>query len=101
MTIQNIDENSGQPIEPVALLGSYVDEQYTQADAVAGVVTFSKNIITLEIYNTDATNDGVFTVNGINITVPKTQVFKASYAGTPSSTVTVTGSTSYILTRYE
>jgi hypothetical protein len=40
-------------------------------------------------------------VNGINITVPAGEVFKASYGGTPRATVTVTGSTSYILTRYE
>jgi hypothetical protein len=64
-------------------------------------VTFSKPIQYLEIYNTDGTNQGVFHVNGINITVPINESFKASYGGTPSADVTETGATSYILTRYE
>lgn len=85
----------------VSLSGSKVMEQKTQANASAGTVTFSKNIVTLEIYNTDATNQGVFIVNGITITVPAGKSFKASYGGTPSASVVVTGSTSYILTRYE
>jgi hypothetical protein len=85
----------------VSLTGSNVVEQKTQADAVTGTVTFAKGIQHLEIYNTDVTNQGVFNVNGINITVPAKESFKASYGGTPRTTVTVTGSTSYILTRYE
>jgi hypothetical protein len=83
------------------LQGQNVVEQKTQADAVTGTVTFSKNIQFLEIYNVDATNQGVFNVNGINITVPAGKSFKSSFQGTPRATVTVTGSTSYILTRYE
>jgi hypothetical protein len=83
------------------LTGSKLVEQHTQADAVGGTVTFAKNIQFLEIYNTDAVNDGVFNVNGINITVPKGESFKAAYGGTPRATVTVTGATTYILTRYE
>lgn len=82
-------------------VGNNVVEQRTQADAVGGVVTFAKPIQCLEIYNTDTVNQGVFTVNGINITVPVSESFKASFGGTPSANVTVTGSTSYILTRYE
>lgn len=85
----------------VELTGSKVVEQKTQVDAVTGTVTFSKNIAVLEIYNTDATNQGVFNVNGINITVPAGKSFKASFAGTPRTTVTVSGATSYILTRFE
>lgn len=89
----------------VGIKGTTVVEQKTQADAVAGVVTFAANVETLEIYNVDGTNTGVFTVNGINITVPSSavhpQTFKATFGGTASPTVTVTGSTSYILTRYE
>jgi hypothetical protein len=85
----------------VSLTGSKVAEQKTQADAVTGTVTFSKSISTLEIYNTDAANQGVFNVNGINITVPANESFKASYGGTPSANITITGATSYILTRYE
>lgn len=85
----------------VKLSGSNVVEQKTEADAVTGTVTFAKAVSTLEIYNTDAVNNGVFNVNGINITVPAGKSFKASFGGTPQTTVEVTGSTSYILTRYE
>lgn len=81
--------------------GSKVVEQKTQADAVAGTITFTKKIGVLEIYNVDATNQGVFSVNGINITVPAGKSFKSVFGGTASVAVTVTGSTSYILTRYE
>lgn len=83
------------------LSGNIVEEQKTQSAAVGGKVTFSQPIKHLEIYNTDATNAGVFSVNGINLTVPAGEVFKAAIGGTPSTEVTITGSTSYILTRYE
>lgn len=83
------------------LQGSSVVEQKTQTDAVTGTVTFSKGVQFLEIYNVDGTNQGVFNVNGINITVPAGKSFKSAFSGTPRTTVTVTGSTSYILTRYE
>lgn len=92
--------NDSNPF-PVKVTGSNVAEQKTQANAVSGTVTFSSAIRTLEIYNVDAVNAGVFNVNGINIAVPAGKSFKASYAGTAANTVTVTGSTSYILTRYE
>lgn len=85
----------------VTLPGSNVAEQLTQANASSGKVTFLKPVQHLEIYNRDTTNDGIFIVNGITITVPKNEVFKASFGGTPSTQVTITGSTSYILTRYE
>lgn len=85
----------------VKLTGSSLVEQKTQADAVTGTVTFSENIQHIEIYNRDTTNDGVFNVNGIDITVPKGESPKFRVGGTPRATITVTGSTSYILTRYE
>lgn len=76
-------------------------EQKTQADAAVGVVTFSDNIGAIEIYNTDPTNAGVFAINGINLNVPAGKVFNATViGGTPGKTVTITGSTSYILSRY-
>ncbi|MRX54707.1 hypothetical protein GJU41_12055 [Bacillus idriensis] len=86
--------------QEVKLSGSKVQEQKTNSDASAGTVTFAANISTIEIYNSDATNDGTFNVNGINIKVPKGKSFMAAIGGTPRATVTVTGSTSYILTRY-
>jgi hypothetical protein len=101
-TLDDYEVQTGANGAPnVQLVGSLVAEQKTQADAVAGTVTFTNNVLHLEIYNVDATNQGIFNVNGINITVPAGEVFKASYGGTPRATVTVTGSTSYILTRYE
>jgi hypothetical protein len=97
----NTAEVASDGSQLVLLSGNKVMEQKTQADASNGTVTFSKPIQTLEIYNVDATNQGVFNVNGINITVPAGKSFKASYGGTSVANVTVTGSTSYILTRYE
>jgi hypothetical protein len=86
---------------PTLPAGNTLVEQKTQTDAVTGSVTFSKTIQYIEIYNTDATNQGVFNVNGINITVPSKESFKAKIGGVLSAVVSVTGATSYILTRYE
>lgn len=63
-------------------------------------VTFVTNVEYIGIYNTDVTNAGVFTVNGIAITVPANDSAEFQIGGTPSPAVTVTGSTSYIVTRY-
>ena len=81
------------------LSGSTLAEQLTQADAAAGVLTFSDNIEYIEIYNTDTTNAGVFTVNGIDIIVPADEVWSGKVGGTPGATVTVTGATTYIVSR--
>ena len=89
---------------PTKLVGSLANEtlveQLTQADAVAGVLTFAENIICIEIYNTDAANAGTFTVNGIVINVPATKSFKAAIGGTVGKTVAITGATTYIVSRY-
>ena len=84
----------------VKLTGSVLEQQKIQTDAIAGVLTFAANISTVEIYNTDAVNPGVFTVNGIAITVPAGKVFKDGVGGTPSNTVSITGATTYIVSRY-
>lgn len=86
--------------QDVKLMGSNVEEQLTETDVVTGTLTFAANIKTIEIYNTDTVNNGVFNVNGIDIAVPKNDSFQANIGGTPRATVTVTGSTSYIVTRY-
>lgn len=83
----------------VTLTGSKLAEQKTDADAVSGTVTFAAGVQFIEIYNRDTVNDGVFNVNGINITVPKSEVVDYQVGGTPRNTVTVTGSTSYIISR--
>lgn len=78
-----------------------VQEQLTDTDAISGTLTFAKEFAYVEIYNTDTANNGVFEVNGIKLTVPAGKSFKAQIGGTPSAEVKVTGSTSYIITRYE
>lgn len=77
-----------------------LQEQLTETDAVAGVLTFTEAIKIVEIYNTDAVNSGTFTVNGLDVVVPATKSYMSAIGGTPSSEVTVTGSTTYIVSRY-
>jgi hypothetical protein len=84
----------------ILLSGDTFQEQKTEVDAVVGVLTFLNNISTIEIYNTDATHSGTFTVNGIAIIVPATKDFKATIGGTPGKTVTIVGSTSYVVRSY-
>jgi hypothetical protein len=105
MARNQIVGNSGNTAEVASdgsqlmqLTGSKVVEQKTQANAP---IVFAQNVQFIEIYNTDNANTGVFTVNGIPITVPPDKSFKSQIGGTPSKNITVTGSTSYILTRYE
>ena len=80
--------------------GSTLEEQLTQADAVGGVLTFSDNLSYVEIYNTDTTNAGVFTINGIDINVPADTVWSGKVGGTAGDTVTVATATTYIVSRY-
>ena len=86
----------------VTVKGSTLLEQLTQADVSGGDLTFAAAVEYVEIYNTDASNAGTFTVNGVVITVPADTVFGPAKIGTtPSATVTVAGSTaSYIVSRY-
>ena len=77
-----------------------IQEQKTQDDAVGGVVTFAEPVTRVGIFNADTSNTGVFNVNGINISVPPETAFEAVIGGVPSASVTVTGATSYIITRY-
>lgn len=96
-----LDEN-GKVMEKVAatLTGSKVEEQLTQANAVTGTLTFAEPIHFIGIYNRDTANDGVFNVNGINLTIPAGEFGDFHMGGTASNQVSVTGSTSYIVTRY-
>jgi hypothetical protein len=95
------DDGTGKPVTDVIVKGSRLEEQKTQANAVNGTITFTKNVQFIGIYNRDTINDGVFNVNGINITVPKGESVEFQVGGTLRATVTVTGSTSYIVSRYE
>jgi len=77
-----------------------LQEQLTQADAVNGTLTFSDVVKVVDIFNQDPTNSGVFTINGLSITVPANTFFCAEIGGNLSNTVTVSGTTSYIIGRY-
>jgi len=79
------------------LSGSKIIEQLTETDAATGVLTFTDNINAIEIYNTDAVNNGVFEVNGINLNVPKGVLYRSNVGGTVAKTVTITGATTYIV----
>ncbi|MCU9614081.1 hypothetical protein OEV98_10970 [Caldibacillus lycopersici] len=81
--------------------GNFLKETKTESDAVEGVLTFEANINYIEILNRDEENDGVFTVNGIEIYVPSGKPFsKTGILGTVGKTVTITGSTSYVVNQY-
>jgi len=81
-------------------IGNTLQEQFTETDAIANVLTFSENISTIELYNTDTINTGIFNVNGIDITVPSEKYFKSTIGGIPSTEVTISGATTYIVSRY-
>ncbi|MDT3762959.1 hypothetical protein [Priestia filamentosa] len=82
------------------MAGSNVEQQLTEKDAVSGKLTFSKNLSSIGIYNTDQENAGVFNVNGIDIHVPAGESFEANIGGTPKAIVQVSGAATYIVTRY-
>lgn len=86
---------------PIKVLqsGTSVAEVLTEADAVGGTLTFSTEITAVRILNTDASNDGVFTVNGLDLHVPSDTGLETHVAGTPATTVTITGATTYVMHR--
>lgn len=87
----------------IALLGyeKTMMQQLNETDAVTGVLTFTDLLENIEIYNTDPSNPGTFIVNGLTILVPATEIFSSKIAGVPGYTVTITGSTSYIVSSYQ
>ena len=94
---------SGSVLNPgvrvVRISGSNLVEQLTEADLVGGDLTFAAVVNIVEIINEDVAA-GVFTVNGAAIRVPAqatTGVFQPP--GTPSATVSVAGSTQFIVNR--
>jgi hypothetical protein len=86
-------------IKRVQLSGNVLEEMYNETDAVAGVLTFAEGFKSVEIMNMDEVNTGYFEVNGIVITVPKSTPYKTDVGGIPDNKVTVTGSTSYTVSR--
>jgi hypothetical protein len=95
------DDGTGNPITDVEVKERILVEQQTNTDAVSNEITFSENIKYIEIYNTDPSNTGVFNVNGFDIHVPPGISFESRIGGTPRDTVSVSGTTSYIISRYE
>lgn len=97
------DEITGHFKVDASIVGSLPNqtlaEQLIQTDAGAGILTFAANIGAIGIYNTDAANAGVFVVNGINIHVPAGKYVEFVVGGTPAATVTITGATTYIVSR--
>jgi len=87
------DKNAG-----VELTGSKVEEQKTETDAVANVLTFSANISAIEIYHEDVTRQQ-FTVNGITLNVPPKVGYRTPVGGTPAATVTIPAGVSCIVGR--
>ena len=88
--------------EVVAVVkGSNLVEQRTEADEVAGDLTFSAPVAFVEIVNLDTENAGTFTVNGVALLVPPEVIVGPIGVGaTPAAVVEVTGSTEYIVSRY-
>ena len=85
----------------VTVKGSNLVEQQTQADATGGVLTFGGNFEYASIYNTDAINAGVFTINGVAVNVPAGEpTERFGVGGTPGATVTVSGAATYIVSRW-
>lgn len=80
--------------------GTFLQQQLTEANASGGTLTFAATVVYVEIVNTDATNAGLFNVNNIVIKVPPKGTYRNPVGGTPRATVTVTGATSYIVSRY-
>lgn len=86
----------------VLSIGSTLVESKTESDAEDGVITFSAPVSFIEIYTRDDTNDGVFTVNGIPINIPAgAPPYISRVSGEPSEKVFVSGSTAYVINRYE
>ena len=79
--------------------GNILAEQKTQVDAVANVITFSKDIYAIEIYHSEATAQQ-FTVNGIELTVPANG-YRTKIGGTLGKTVTIPTGVNCIVGRLE
>ncbi len=94
------DDGTGAPVTDVHLKGTQLVQQFTEADAVDNKLTFTKKFVAIGIYNRDTT-DGVFKVNGFNIHVPAGEAVEFAVGGTPDNVVTVSGTTKYIVSRYE
>lgn len=83
----------------ITLLGTVVVETQTEDDLSTGTLTLQAVPYGVRILNTDDTNEGTFTVNGLDLIVPASTGLETAVGGVPSATVEVTGSTSFIFHR--
>lgn len=97
--VAKISQVAGENL--VQLSGSKIEESLDQSNATAGVLTFTENINSLEILNTDSVNAGTFTVNGISIKIPAGLGWGPQLiGGIAAKIVSVSGATTYIVNRY-
>ena len=68
-----------------------LQENYTQKDETSGELIFLENIEGVDIYNLNQTDEIIFTINSLVITVPPDATFEALVGGVPSNVVTVSG----------
>ena len=83
----------------VQLSKNKLEEQKTQANAVANVITFTGDINAIEIYHEEATWQD-FTVNGITLKIPSGG-YRTPIGGTVAKTVTIPANVDCIVGRLE
>ena len=88
---------SGSAKVNATITGSILAEQKTNDDAVENVITFSANVLAIEIFHNELTWQE-FIVNGITITVPPGG-WDRQLGGAPSTDVTVPTGISCIVGR--
>ena len=81
----------------IQLSGSKLEEQLTNSDAVANVLTFSENITAIEIYH-EAVAWQDFIVNGLTLKIPPGG-YRTMISGVAGATVTIPAGLSCIVGR--
>lgn len=78
-----------------SITGTRVAEVLDETNLSGTTLTLQVAPIAVRILNEDTTNSGTFTVNGLPLVVPAGASLETGVEGTPSITVTVSGSTSF------
>jgi len=79
--------------------GSKVAEILDETDLAGSDVVFSEPVNFIRIFNFDTDNFGLFTINGLVFKVAPGFGLETGVGGTPSATVSVSGSTEFVLHR--
>lgn len=85
------------PLQKVQVSGRSVAETLTEADAVAGVLTFSAPITAIEVWH-DAAQPQEFVVNGLALMIAPGG-WRSPVAGTPAATVAIPAGVNVIVSR--